>query len=278
MGCVHGMVGQSGPAADGSRPSIDDSGVPHSARMWNFWLGGKDHYAADRDAGEAVREIFPGVIDVATTSREFLRRAVRHLVLEEGVRQFLDIGTGLPTADNTHQIAQRAVPECRVVYVDNDPMVLAHARALLVGAPEGETAYLDADLLEPERILEQARDTLDFGEPIALILFGVVGHIPAHEQAVSIVRRLLDGLVSGSYFALYSGTDGDPALIAAEQRVADHGGEPYRLSSPEQMAELCAGLELLEPGLVPGPQWRPERPVANSSANVASLGCVARKP
>ncbi|MCI2415823.1 SAM-dependent methyltransferase [Saccharopolyspora sp. K220] len=255
-----------------------DSSVPHSARMWDFWLGGKDNYEADRRAGETAREAYPGIVDIARTSREMLSRAVRFLVCEAGVRQFLDVGTGLPTAENTHEIAQKYAPESRIVYVDNDPLVLTHARALLVGAREGATDYLHADVREPQSILENAERTLDLSRPVALILFGIVGHIDEHAEAVSIVRRLMSGLAAGSYLALYTGTDADPALVEAERRIGENGGTPYRLSNPEQVNELFSGLEIIEPGVVPGPQWRPEGPVVDSPAKTASLGGLARKP
>jgi hypothetical protein len=271
--------------ADGAgaagKPSGDvpliDSSVPHSARMWDYWLGGKDNYEADRQAGDAAREAYPGIVDIARTSRAMLSRVVRFLVSEAGIRQFLDVGTGLPTADNTHEIAQRNARECRIVYVDNDPLVLTHARALLVGAPEGVTDYLHADMHQPLSILEKAGHTLDLSSPVGLIMFGVVGHVAEHDEALSIVRTLMSGLSKGSHLALYTGTDADPALVEAERRVGEQGGIPYRLSSAEQVNDLLSGLEVLEPGVVPGPQWRPERPVVDSPANVASLGGLARK-
>jgi S-adenosyl methyltransferase len=165
--------------------------VAHAARMWNYYLGGKDNYQIDRDVAEAVLAIYPGYGVKARTCRYFLLRAVRFLAVAEGVRQFLDIGTGLPTAENTHEVAQRFAPEARIVYVDNDPLVLAHARSLLTSSPEGVTRFVDADLRDPDRILEEARLWLDFEAPIALLLLGVLGHIPDYEQARSIVRRLL---------------------------------------------------------------------------------------
>jgi hypothetical protein len=254
------------------------SSVPHSARMWDYWLGGKDHYEVDRRAGEMARQAYPGILDIARTSRAMLSRVVRHLILEAGIRQFLDVGTGLPTADNTHEIAQRAAPESRVVYVDNDPLVLAHARALLAGSSEGATDYIHADVHEPLSILEGAGRTLDLSRPVALIMFGIVGHVPEHAEVLSIVRSLMGGLAKGSYLALYTGTDGDPALVEAERRVGEQGGTPYRLLGPDQVHEIFSGLELVEPGVVPGPQWRPDGPVADSPATAASLGGLARKP
>ncbi len=254
------------------------SDVPHSARMWDYWLGGKDHYEVDRQAGEKAREAYPGIVDIARTSRALLNRIVTHLVSEAGVRQFLDIGTGLPTAENTHQIAQRAAPESRIVYVDNDPLVLAHARALLAGRPEGSTDYLHADIHQPGQILEGAGKTLDLTQPVGLIMFGIVGHVAEHSEALSIARALLDGLAPGSYLALYTGTDGDPALVEAERRVGEAGGTPYRLLDRQQVEEFFAGMDLVEPGVVPGTRWRPEGPVAHSAADLASLSGLARKP
>jgi hypothetical protein len=253
------------------------SDVPHSARMWDYWLGGKDNYEADRRAGESAREAFPGIVDLAQTSRSLLNRMVRFLVSEAGVRQFLDIGTGLPTADNTHEIAQRAAPESRIVYVDNDPLVLTHARTLLSGTPDGATDYLHADVNEPASILEGAEDTLDLSRPVGLIMFGIVGHIPEHTEALSIARHLMGGLAAGSYLALYTGTDADPDLVEAEIRVGEQGGTPYRLPSPEQVREFFADLEIVDPGVVSGPQWRPEQPDPDSPSNLASLCGLGRK-
>lgn len=254
------------------------SDVPHSARMWDFWLGGKDNYEADRRAGEKAREAYPGIVDIARTSRAMLDRVVRHLVTDVGIRQFLDVGTGLPTAENTHEIAQRAASECRIVYVDNDPLVLTHARTLLAGSREGATDYIHADANDPKAILDGAERTLDLSRPVGLIMFGIVGHILEHDDAVSIIGKLTSRLAPGSHLALYTGTDADPDLVEAERRVGEHGGVPYRLPDRAQVEEYFSGLELVEPGVVPGPQWRPEGPVTDSAANVTSLGGLARKP
>jgi hypothetical protein len=251
---------QGGPAPEGSASTAGtaiDTTVPHSARIWNYWLGGKDNYAVDREAGDQYREIFPGIAVVARTSRAFLTRAVRYLAGEAGIRQFLDIGTGLPTADNTHQVAQRVAPESRIVYVDNDPLVLAHARALLTSSPEGATEYLDADLRDPAAILDAAADLLDFKRPIALMLMGIMGHF-TDEEAYPIVSRLLAGLPSGSYFALYDGADTNEAFNEAQRGYNESGAVPYYLRSPEQFARFFEGLELVEPGVVPVPHWRPD--------------------
>ena len=241
----------------GTAGTAIDTTVPHSARIWNYWLGGKDNYAVDREAGDQYKEIFPGIAVVARTSRAFLTRAVRYLAAGAGIRQFLDIGTGLPTANNTHEVAQRVAPESRIVYVDNDPLVLAHARALLTSSPEGACEYLDADIRNPAAILDTAAGLLDFTQPIALMLMGIMGHF-TDEEAYPIVSRLQAGLPSGSYFALYDGADTNEAFNQAQQGYNDSGAVPYYLRSPEQFTRYFAGLELVEPGVVPVPHWRPD--------------------
>src|SRR6476469_3481557 len=178
-------------------PNPFDTSVPHSARIWNYWLGGKDNFQADREAGDEFLTYYPQQLDKARACRQFLSRAVRYLVQEQGIRQFLDVGTGLPTADNTHEVAQRLAPESRIVYVDNDPLVLAHARILLTSSPEGVTNYIDADLHDPARILAEAGKTLDLTQPVALLLIGVLGHVADVDEARSILRRLLAGLPPG---------------------------------------------------------------------------------
>jgi hypothetical protein len=252
-----------------------DTTVPHSARIWNYWLGGKDNYAVDREAGDQYREIFPGIAVVARTSRAFLTRAVRYLAAEAGIRQFLDIGTGLPTADNTHEVAQRVAPESRIVYVDNDPLVLAHARALLTSAPEGSTEYLDADIRNPEAILDQARALLDFSQPVALMLMGIMGHF-TDEEAYPIARGLVAGLPSGSYFALYDGASTNEAFNEAQRGYNESGAVPYHLRSPEQFARFFEGLDLVEPGVVPVAHWHPDP--GDEPVEIYSYCGVARKP
>jgi hypothetical protein len=252
-----------------------DTTVPHSARIWNYWLGGKDNYAVDREAGDQYKDIFPGIAVVARTSRAFLTRAVGYLAGEAGIRQFLDIGTGLPTADNTHEVAQRVAPESRIVYVDNDPLVLAHARALLTSAPEGSTEYLDADIRDPAAILAAAAGFLDFTQPIALMLMGIMGHF-TDEEAYPIVSQLLAGLPSGSYFALYDGADTNEAFNQAQQGYNDSGAVPYYLRSPERFTRFFEGLELVEPGVVPVPHWRPDPDAPE--VEIYSYCGVGRKP
>ncbi|MCO5996224.1 SAM-dependent methyltransferase [Actinoallomurus rhizosphaericola] len=258
-------------------PEIDTT-VPHSARIWNYWLGGKDNYPVDRQAGDEFTEIFPGIVDAARAVRHFLARAVRHLAEDVGIRQFLDIGTGLPTVDNTHEIAQRVAPEARIVYVDNDPLVLAHARALLTSTAEGATDYIDADVRDPDRILEAAAETLDFGRPVGLMLMGIMGHLDDRDDPHAIVRRLLDALPSGSHLVLNDGTDADPKRREAHQRYNRGGAVPYHLRSPEEITRFFDGLELLEPGVVPVSQWRPEHSPFGIPPRVETLGGVGRKP
>ncbi len=262
---------------DPDRPAPIDTTRTHSARIWNYWMGGKDHYPIDRIAGDQVSESFPEIVDLARTSREFLIRVVTHLTEEAGIRQFLDIGTGMPTANNTHEVAQGVAPECRVVYVDNDPLVLAHARALLVGTPEGVTDYIDADLRDPDAILEKAAETLDFDQPIALMLMGVLGHIP-DEDMQPIVEKLLGALPSGSYLASYDGTNTSEAYNEAIEAGNKHGDVPYILRSPEAVAARFEGLELLEPGVVPCPKWRPLAGELSARRGLDQYGGVARKP
>ena len=259
-------------------PREFDTGIPHSARMYDYWLGGKDNFAVDRAAGDAWLATFPGMRDVARASRSFLTRSIAYLAGDAGIRQFLDVGTGLPTADNTHQVAQRIAPETRIVYVDNDPLVLAHARALLTSTPQGATAYIYADLRDPEKILAEAADTLDFSKPIALILSGVLGHVVDIGQARSIVRDLLAGLPSGSYLSLNDGTSviGREQLDQATQDYNDSGAVPYVQRTPEEIASFFEGLELVEPGVVPVPHWRPD-PDAEQ-VEIYSYCGVGRKP
>jgi hypothetical protein len=265
----------------GTAPPQIDTTVPHSARIWNYWLGGKDNYPVDREAGDQYREVYPEIVDVARASRQFLTRAVRYLAGEARIRQFLDIGTGLPTADNTHEVAQRVAPACRVVYVDNDPLVLSHARALLTSTPQGVTDYIDADLRDPDKILEAAARTLDFAQPVALTLVGIVGHVGAYDEARSIVWRLLDALPSGSYLAVCDGTNViSRAGVEAQQRYNESGAVPYHLRNPEQIAGFFDGLELVEPGVVSCPRWRPDPADVNGDlpAEVDQFSGVGRKP
>ncbi|MDT0382092.1 SAM-dependent methyltransferase [Streptomyces sp. DSM 42041] len=262
---------------DDPSPAFDAS-VPHSARIWNYLLGGKDNYPVDRAAGDKICELFPGMVDVTRHSRAFIGRTVRHLAGEEGIRQFLDIGTGLPTVDNTHEIAQRVAPESRIVYVDNDPLVLVHAEALLTSRPEGVTAYIEADARDPESILEQAAETLDFSRPVGLMLMGILGLVQDYDQARSVVSRLMEALPPGSYLGLNDGTSTDPAYVEAIRRHnASKPAAPYTPRTPEQLAGYFEGLEMLEPGVVTCSRWRPEAMPWGEPPEVACYGGVGRK-
>jgi hypothetical protein len=265
------------PQPPGGQRSADiDVTVPHSARIWNYWLGGKDHYETDRVAGDQFSAIFPEIIDIARCDRYFLGRVVRFLAGEAGVRQFLDVGTGLPTVDNTHEVAQRVAPESRIVYVDNDPLVLTHARALLTSRPEGTTNYVDADLADPGKILLEAAKWLDFTQPVALMLMGVLGHIVDYDEARSIVARLLDGLPAGSYLAINDSINTSEALEEALRQYEASGAVPYRTRSLEQFAGFFGGLDPVEPGVVLVADWRPD-PSPFPSPEIPQVGAVGRK-
>ncbi len=254
-----------------------DTSVPHSARIWNYWLGGKDNYPADRQAGDEYVKTFPEIVDIARQSRYFLARAVRHLAGEVGIRQFLDIGTGLPTVNNTHEVAQGLAPDCRIVYVENDPLVLAHARALLTSSREGSCDYIDADLHEPEKILTAVSQLLDFTRPIGLMLLGIMGHITDDDEARSIVQRLLDALAPGSYLVLNDGASVTQARAEAQQRYNEGSSAPYKLRSPGKIAGFFDGLELLEPGVVSVSRWRPEPSPFGLPPEVEAFCGVGRK-
>jgi hypothetical protein len=245
---------------DGSSVPQIDTTVSHSARVWNYWLGGKDCYPVDREVGDRVAEIYPDIVLLARAARSFLTRAVRYLAGEAGIRQFLDIGTGLPTVNNTHEVAQSVAPESRIVYADNDPLVLVHARALLTSTPEGVTDYIDADLRDPGEILREAARTLDFTEPIAITLIAILHHITDYGEARSIVNRLMEAAPSGSYLVISHSTNVIFGAVSDEAvgRWNKFGKPPVTLRSPDQIARFFDGLELLEPGVVSTPRWRPD--------------------
>ncbi|MFB9239658.1 SAM-dependent methyltransferase [Plantactinospora siamensis] len=268
-------------AEDSARTVADpitrlDTGVPHSARVWNYWLGGKDNFAADRAVGDRVLEVYPDIAEIARASRAFLARAIRYLAGEAGVRQFLDIGTGLPTADNTHEVAQRITPAARIVYVDNDPLVLTHARALLTSSDAGATRYVDADMHDTTRILAEAAQTLDLTQPVAVMLLGILGYVPDYEQARSIVRGLMDAMPSGSFLVVNDGTETSGSDQA--NRTANQAGLPYNLRTREQFAGFFDGLELVEPGVISSPRWRPDTGSIDDQPDMAVFCGVARKP
>ncbi|WP_103500717.1 MULTISPECIES: SAM-dependent methyltransferase [unclassified Streptomyces] len=252
-----------------------DTSVPHSARIWNYWLGGKDNYPVDREAGDVYAASFPEVRQLARASREFLARTVRHLARHEGVRQFLDVGTGLPTADNTHQVAQRHAPDARVVYVDHDPLVLLHSEALLSSTSEGVTTYVEADLHDPDVLLAAAWETLDPARPVALILSDVLGHVPDDDDARAVVRALCDGLPPGSFMMLSHAVI-SPGAQLAQQGYDETGAVPYRLRTPDQVRRFFDGLELVEPGVVPMPEWRPDQAAPASFDGVGWGGVGVR--
>jgi hypothetical protein len=266
---------------DDSPAPLIDTTVSHSARVWNYWLGGKDNYPVDRMAGDKVAEMYPDIVLLARAARGFLTRAVRFLASEAGIRQFLDIGTGLPTASNTHQVAQAIAPDSRVVYVDNDPLVLAHARALLTSSPEGACDYIDADLRDPGTILAEARRTLDFTQPVAITLIAILHHITDYDQARSIASRLMQAVPSGSYLVISHSTNVIYGARSDEAvgRWNKFGKPPVILRSPGQIAGFFDGLELLEPGLVSTPRWRPDPvDIGGDPQEVDQFGAVARKP
>ncbi|MGH3388895.1 MAG: SAM-dependent methyltransferase [Actinomadura sp.] len=249
--------------------------VPHSARIWNYWMGGKDNYEVDRAAGDAFVAVYPGIVTVAMQSRQFLIRTVRYLAGEAGIRQFLDIGTGLPTMQNTHEVAQQIAPEARIVYVDNDPLVLVHARALLANTTSaGLATYVHADYHEPEKILAEAAKALDFSEPVAVMFMGVLGYEPDLDVVRSIVGKTMNAAASGSHLVLWDGTDTSQAVVDGADTLVESGGVPYILRGPDRLAECFEGLELVEPGLVPITQWRPDV----LDGGIDAYGAVARKP
>jgi hypothetical protein len=267
-----------------SSPSAKiDTTVPVSARIWNYWLGGKDYYPVDKEAGDQFANIHPGIFETARSSRYFIARVVRYLAAEAGIRQFLDIGTGLPSHDNTHEIAQRVAPDARIVYADNDPLVLAHARALLTSSSAGGVDYIDADLNNPGALLRIAREKLDFTRPVAIMLMGILAHIgnPAEDDdrvVQAIMGELKAALPSGGYLAVYDSSDQDTDLVDALAKYNESGADPYRLRTPEQIARYFDGLELVDPGVVPIEHWRPDHTPFDQPARLsANLGGVARK-
>ena len=260
-------------------PSPYDTTVAHPARIYNYWLGGKDNFEADREVGEQTKAAYPDIVSGVQAQRAFLASAVRYLVTRAGVRQFLDIGTGLPAADNTHEVAQSLAPESRIVYVDNDPMVLAHANALLTSTPEGACAYLDADLRDTEKVLRAASGLLDFGQPIAVMLIGILHLIPDADDPAAIVARLIAGLPAGSWLAV-----AHPASDIASDKVAtmtdrynQRVATAATLRTHMEISAFFAGTDLLPPGLVQYHQWHPGEPVRDAGVEVAAYCGLGRK-
>jgi hypothetical protein len=266
------------PAATGDRPALDTS-VAHSARVHDYWLGGKDNFAADRAAGDAVMEAYPGIVSSVRANRAFLARVVRFLAAEAGIRQFLDIGTGIPASNNTHEVAQSVAPECRVVYVDYDPVVLTHARALLTSAPGGVTDYIDADLRDPPKILREAARTLDFSQPVAVMLIAVMHLIVDADDPYGLVGRLMSAVPAGSYLALSQvASDIEPERMAeAARRYNRMAHETQRHRTHQEVMRFFDGLDLVDPGLVAVHEWRPG-PEGPHGARSGMWGGVARKP
>jgi O-methyltransferase involved in polyketide biosynthesis len=255
------------PAAGGS--------PPNSARIWNYWLGGTDYSPADRAVGEQVEAMFPQVVQVARAQRAFLGRAVRYLAADAGIRQFLDVGAGLPTAGCTHEVAQAVAPECAVVYVDNDPDALAQGAGLLGESSLSDCAYLGADMRDTEEIIRASGRTLDFSEPVAVVLMGVLGHVGDDGEARSVVDGLVGPLAPGSCLVLADGVDTDEAGNKAQEMYNQRSPVPYHLRSPERVAAFFSGLALVEPGVVPCPMWRPDADAPE--LGLAVYGGVGRK-
>ncbi|MGW3568943.1 SAM-dependent methyltransferase [Streptomyces sp. NPDC000941] len=259
-----------------------DTTKPHSARMYDHYLGGKDHYQVDEEAAAQVMAVFPGIRTCARENRSFMHRVTRWLTSEVGIRQFLDIGTGIPTEPNLHQVAQSVAPDARVVYTDNDPIVLAYAQALLTGAPEGRTAYIQADVRDPERIMgaPELHETLDLSKPVALSLNALFHFIPDEDKPYELVRQLVDPLPSGSYLIMTHCTpDFAPEIWEKIIEIYHQGGIPAKVRTRSQVEAFFEGLELIEPGVQEPHLWRPEgEPTALDSADGSFWVGVARKP
>ncbi|WP_436790701.1 SAM-dependent methyltransferase [Yinghuangia sp. YIM S10712] len=255
---------------------------PSQARCWNNWLGGMHNFSGDRALANRLAAENPGLVERVRTTRHFLTRGVRYLAREAGIRQFLDIGSGLPVAGNTHEIAQQAAPDARVVYADNDPQVVLYAREILAAAEAEGVAYLDASLLEPKTVLDAASETLDLSQPVAIVLSGILGHVPTYEQARSIVEDLMAPLPTGSHLLSHDISDVDSHWRAIQTRHNKTAPLAYNLRSPEQIAGFFEGLELVDPGIVPVAEWRRDadsrysRDWADSVADL--VGGIGRKP
>jgi hypothetical protein len=272
-----------GSPAAAAPPGVDVT-TPHPARVWNYWLGGRDYFAADRTAGDKLSWDFPYLAEIARAERAFLVRAVRFLAGPARIRQFLDVGAGLPAGGNTHEIAQRIAPDTGVVYTDNDPVVLAHARALLASpmlasSPEGVVRYVEADLRNVAAVLAGSARTLDHARPVALMLLGVLGYVHDYGAARSITSQLMDALPTGSYLAIADGVATSEFLNRVQQRYNEDAATAYHLRRPDQLASFFDGLDLVEPGVVPCPMWKPDvQDGSTAAADQAAAYCgVARK-
>lgn len=269
-----------GTAGGREEPVEIDTSVAHPARVYNYWLGGKDNFPADRAAGEAAATANPAILIGVRANRRFLGRAVRYLAGEAGIRQFLDIGTGLPSAYNTHEVAQSVAPDCRIVYVDNDPVVLTHARALLTGTPAGKIAYVEADARSPELILAQAAHTLDFSKPVAIMTLMILQYIPDADDPHSIMSRLLAAVPPGSYLAASdTARDIDFATVReATRRLNERMPTNLNLRTRDEIARFYDGLEMVEPGLVPLNRWRPGPEDLALTEDLPTYCGIGRKP
>ena len=264
--------------ADGGARRVIDTSVAHSARVHDYWLGGKDNFAADRAAGDAVMQAYPGIVASVRANRVFLARVVRFLAAEAGIRQFLDIGTGIPASNNTHEVAQSVAPGCRVVYVDYNPVVLLHAQALLTSSTQGALDYIDADLRDPQKLLAQAARTLDFSRPVAVMLIAILHLIGDQDDPGGIIKQLMAAVPAGSYLALSQVASDIEAeqMAEAAKRYNRLARETQRHRSHAEVTRFFDGLELLDPGVVPVPQWRPASEI-EAAAHSAMWGGVALK-
>jgi S-adenosyl methyltransferase len=267
-------------AAAADQPVQIDTTVAHPARVYDYWLGGKDNFAADREAAERVLAVTPGLRYRVRANRAFLARVVRYLATDAGIRQFLDIGTGIPSANNTHEVAQAAAPDSRVVYVDNDPIVLTHAKALLASGPEGATQYVDGDIRKPGPILREAARTLDFTRPTALMLLGVLHLVQDSEDPGRLVAELMDALPSGSFLAIsHPASDIHVAAQAeAQKRYNERVSTPQTMRTRAEVTRFFDGLDLVPPGVVYVHEWRPDPGDVPPADGVSAHGGVARKP
>jgi S-adenosyl methyltransferase len=286
-------AGRGAASPYGPAPAGLDVSAPHPARVWNYWLGGRDFFAADKAAGEEIGREFPHLAEMARAERAFLVRAVRFLAGPARIRQFLDVGAGLPAGGNTHELAQRIAPESRIFYADNDPAVLLHAKALLgspmlASTPEGAVSFADADLRDVAAVLAGAAGTLDLSKPVALILLGILGHVDDYGAARSIASQLIEALPAGSYLVIADGTASGQGTGSAQRRYdasarPRYGASapaPYLLRRPDELISFFDGLDLTEPGVVPCPRWRPDgrEPEGSAAGTGEAAYCgVARK-
>jgi S-adenosyl methyltransferase len=269
-----------GGAAEPKLPGMIDTTRPHQARIYDYWLGGKDNFAVDREAAERALAVYPGLRRGVRAQRAFLANAVEYLARTAGISQFLDIGTGIPTANNTHEVAHAVDRDARVVYVDNDPMVLTHARALLTGSSPGTTSYLDADLRDTGKILTEAAELLDFGQPVGVLLVGILQLVPDSDEPRTIVTRLMEAMPPGSWLAIFHPASDIMAEQAKEvaRQVSARAAAPTTLRSKAEVLRFFDGLELLDPGLVQVHRWRPGAPAPDMGDEIPGYAGLARKP